>query len=247
MSSPARQVREALPGVISISDARALRNGSIAVAVVAEDRRLAGRVEAALRREGMVAEVEPGGQGRLAVDHLARLPDIVILAGPAALGAAATSEVHRIRRRLPDAHVVLVVDESAAGHARHLLDAGVAGVVLAGAVGRTLALVVRSVCEGYVAVPRSMRHGVDLPALSFRERQILALVVAGLTNDEIAGRLYLAETTVKGHLTSAFRRLGVRSRREAVALILGADESLRRSVLSAAPGVDEPEGSDWGR
>jgi len=103
------------------------------------------------------------------------------------------------------------------------------------------------VCEGYVSVPRGMRHGVDLPALSFRERQILRLVVAGLTNDEIAGRLYLAETTVKGHLTSAFRRLGVRSRREAVALILGADESLRRSVLSAAPGTDGPDGPDWGK
>jgi DNA-binding CsgD family transcriptional regulator len=93
-----------------------------------------------------------------------------------------------------------------------------------------------------------MRHGMDLPALSFRERQILGLVVAGLTNDEIAGRLYLAETTVKGHLTSAFRRLGVRSRREAVALILSADESLRRSVLTARPGgheQDPPEGARW--
>jgi len=91
-----------------------------------------------------------------------------------------------------------------------------------------------------------MRHGVDLPALSFRERQILALVVAGLTNDEIAGRLYLAETTVKGHLTSAFRRLGVRSRREAVALILSADESLRRSVLTAGPTSQEPASPEGG-
>ena len=247
MTVPARDMSESLSDVISISDALGLRNGAIAVAVVADEERLARRVEAALRREGVVADVEPGGERSLAVDRLTRLPDIVILGGAAALGAAAASEVHRVRRRLPDAHVVLVVDDSAAGHARHLLDAGVAGVVLAGSVGRTLALVVRAVCEGYVSVPRSMRHGVDLPALSFRERQILALVVAGLTNDEIASRLYLAETTIKGHLTSAFRRLGVRSRREAVALILAADESLRRSVLSAAPGVDEPESSDWGR
>jgi DNA-binding NarL/FixJ family response regulator len=247
MSVPARDMPEPLSGVISISDARGLRNGAIAVAVVADDERLARRVEAALRREGMVADVEPAGERRLAVDRLTRLPDIVVLGGVAALGPAAASEVHRVRRRLPEAHVVLVVDDSAVGHARHLLDAGVDGVVLAGAVGRTLALVVRAACEGYVSVPRSMRHGVDLPALSFRERQILALVVAGLTNDEIAGRLYLAETTIKGHLTSAFRRLGVRSRREAVALILAADESLRRSVLSAVPGADEPDGSDWGR
>ena len=234
----------AMPGVIPLSGRRGPRPAIIAVAVVADDARLVDRVGTALRRDGMAANVEFGGHGRLVVERLARLPDVVVLAGVALRGAAA--EVHRIRRRLPDAHVVLIVDEHTPGGVGHLLDTGVAGVVIEDAMGRTLALVVRSVCEGHVTVPRSMRHGVDLPALSFRERQILALVVAGLTNDEIAGRLYLAETTVKGHLTSAFRRLGVRSRREAVALILSADESLRRSVLTAGPGSQEPASPEGG-
>jgi DNA-binding NarL/FixJ family response regulator len=237
MSIPSR-ITDVVPDVIPLTGLRGPRSAIVAVAVVADDRRLVDRVRAALRRDGVAADVEFGGQARLAVEHLARLPDVVVLAGVAARAAA--GEVHRIRRRLPDAHVVLIVDEHAPGGVGHLLDTGVAGVVFEEAMGRTLALVVRSVCEGHVSVPRSMRHGVDLPALSFRERQILALVVAGLTNDEIAGRLYLAETTVKGHLTSAFRRLGVRSRREAVALILSADESLRRSVLTAGPGSQEP-------
>jgi DNA-binding CsgD family transcriptional regulator len=102
-----------------------------------------------------------------------------------------------------------------------------------------LGLAIRSVCAGHVTVPRQLRHGVAVPALSHRERQILGLVTAGLTNDEIASRLYLSESTVKGHLTSAFRRLGVRSRREAVAMILASEESLRRSVLTAPAGVGE--------
>jgi DNA-binding NarL/FixJ family response regulator len=236
---------DTLAGVVSMSEVLGPRNGVVTVAVVAEDERIVGRVAAALRREGTAASVSLGGHTRLAVDRLSELPDVVVLAGQAAVGAAA--EVHRIRRRLPDVHVVLVVAEQALGGVRHLLDTGVEGVVLEGALARTLPLVVRSVCAGLVAVPRSMRHGVDLPALSFRERQILGLVVAGLTNDEIAGRLYLAETTVKGHLTSAFRRLGVRSRREAVALILSADESLRRSVLTARPGGHEQDPPDGGR
>jgi len=243
MSAPSR-VSDVVPGVIPITGRRGPRPAIIAVAVVTDDPRLVDRVGAALRRDGMAADVEFGGHGRLVVERLARLPDVVVIAGVAVRGAAA--EVHRIRRRLPDAHVVLIVDEHAPGGVGHLLDTGVAGVVIEEAMGRTLALVVRSVCEGHVSVPRSMRHGVDLPALSFRERQILALVVAGLTNDEIAGRLYLAETTVKGHLTSAFRRLGVRSRREAVALILSADESLRRSVLTAGPASQEPASSEGG-
>ena len=74
---------------------------------------------------------------------------------------------------------------------------------------------------------------VEAPALSYREKQILALAINGLSNSQIAGRLYLAESTVKSHLSSAFRRLGVRSRREAAAFVLGADEALRRSILSA--------------
>jgi DNA-binding NarL/FixJ family response regulator len=224
--------------VLPLSDAFVPGGGIVALAVVAEEPGLADRVAAALRRDGIAAQVEPGGRSRLAVDRLARLPDVVLLAGDAALET--TGEVRRIRRRLPDVRIVLLVDAPVTGGVRHVLDIGVDGIVSSDSPAETLALVVRSVCAGQVSVPRSMRHAVEPPALSFRERQILALVVGGLTNDEIAGRLYLAETTVKGHLTSAFRRLGVRSRREAVALILGADDCLRRSVLTAAPGGPEP-------
>jgi DNA-binding NarL/FixJ family response regulator len=231
--------------VIPLSDALVAGVGSVTLAVVTEDPGLVDRVAAALRRDGLAAYVESGGSARLALDRLVRLPDVILLPGDAA--AETAGEVRRIRRRLPDVRIVLVVDAPALGDARHVLDPGVDGIVLADAPGETLALVVRSVCAGQVSVPRSMRHAVDPPALSFRERQILALVIAGLTNDEIAGRLYLAETTVKGHLTSAFRRLGVRSRREAVALILGADDCLRRSVLTAGPGGPEPARPAGGR
>jgi DNA-binding NarL/FixJ family response regulator len=246
MSAVAGRMTRALPRVVPIGDALRSGAGIVTVAVVAETQRLVDLVDAALRRDGMAADVELGGHSRLALDRLTRLPDVVLLSGDAAVGT--TAEVRRIRRRLPDVRMVLVVDAPALGGMRHVLDAGVDGIVLADALAETLAIVVRSVCAGLVSVPRTMRHAVDPPALSFRERQILALVVAGLTNDEIAGRLYLAETTIKGHLTSAFRRLGVRSRREAVALILSADESLRRSVLTAVPGgpdPDPPEGGSW--
>src|ERR671925_188744 len=70
-----------------------------------------------------------------------------------------------------------------------------------------------------------MRHSVEMPALSHRERQILRLVAAGLTNEEIARRLYLAKSTVAGHLTAVFRRLGGRSRSEAVTMILTGGQS----------------------
>lgn len=202
---------------------------SVAVAVVAGEPRLVVRVASALQREGLVAQVEDGGRRALSLDRLQRRPEVVVLvaADPHAAGA----EAHAIRRRLPGTHVVLLLADDASQDVRHMLDAGIDGVVLERELDATLGLVVRSVCAGHVTVPRALRHGVDLPAFSHRERQILGLVLAGLTNAEIAARLYVAESTVKSHLTSAFRRLGVRSRREAMAVVLSAEESLRRSVL----------------
>jgi len=51
-----------------------------------------------------------------------------------------------------------------------------------------------------------------LTGLTRRERELVALVAAGASNKEIAERLSIAERTVKAHLTSIFRKLGVSSR-----------------------------------
>jgi DNA-binding CsgD family transcriptional regulator len=91
---------------------------------------------------------------------------------------------------------------------------------------------VRAVGAGQISVPSELRHLIQPTALSHRERQILGLAVAGLTNAQIAARLFIAESTVKTHLSSAFRRLGVHSRREAAAMVFASDEMLRRSVLT---------------
>jgi hypothetical protein len=60
-------------------------------------------------------------------------------------------------------------------------------------------------------------------------------VVEGCTNSEIGARLFLAESTVKSHLATAFSKLGVRSRRDAAAMILGA-ETLAAAILPSANG-----------
>jgi DNA-binding NarL/FixJ family response regulator len=214
--------------------------GSVAVAVVAADPRLRPRVAAALRREGLVARVEDGGRRGLSLDRLQRRPEVVVLAAPD--GRAAGAEAHAIRRRLPGTHVVLLLAADAPHDVRHALDAGIGGVVLERDLEATLGLVVRAVCAGCVCVPRALRTSVDPPAFSHRERQVLGLVLAGLTNAEIAHRLSVAESTVKSHLTGIFRRLGVRSRREAVAVVLNGEESLRRAVMDVEPPLRSTDG-----
>ena len=83
-----------------------------------------------------------------------------------------------------------------------------------------LAPTVAAVFAGQMVVPRDMRDSVERPSLSTRERQILAMLVIGLTNQEIGAQMFLAESTVKSHLSSAYSKLGVRSRSEAVAVII---------------------------
>ena len=99
----------------------------------------------------------------------------------------------------------------------------------------TLASAVRAACCGQLALPRSYRERFGRPTLTRREKQVLGLVVMGLSNAQIAGRLHLSQSTVKCHLTSSFAKLGARSRNEASALILDPVRGFGLGVLALTP------------
>lgn len=119
---------------------------------------------------------------------------------------------------------------------RRSVRAGAAAVVRLSAVEECLVLAVRGACAGQLSVPLDVAAGLEKPLLSSRERQILGMVVMGYTNKQIAQRLFLAESTVKSHLSAVFAKLGVRSRKEASALILDPDEGLGMGVLGISEG-----------
>jgi DNA-binding NarL/FixJ family response regulator len=129
---------------------------------------------------------------------------------------------------------------------RSALEAGADGVVFEGDVEVTLVASLHAVIAGQLAVPRQCRYQIDRPTLSRREKETLALVTLGMTNSQIAGRLCLSESTIKSHLSSAFGKLGVRSRNEAVKLILDPQEHLGAGILGFAlerPYPQRPEAS----
>jgi DNA-binding NarL/FixJ family response regulator len=81
---------------------------------------------------------------------------------------------------------------------------------------------VEAVQKGKLAAPRqllryvlSQNENPKIGELSARGREVTELVVEGLSNAQIAGRLYLSESTIKQHLRAAYKVLGVHSRTEA--------------------------------
>ncbi len=141
-------------------------------------------------------------------------------------------QVELVRGHHKHARVVVICEEIQRWEIRAVLAAGAGGVVredeMAGALGPCL----QAVRVGQVCVPRLHWRQIEPPALSSREKQILGLVVMGYMNSQIAERLYLAESTVKSHLSSAFGKLGVRSRNEAVQLILDSEHGLGMGILA---------------
>jgi DNA-binding NarL/FixJ family response regulator len=146
-------------------------------------------------------------------------------------------------RAATDPPVVLVCPEIERWEVRAALAAGAAGVVGGESLERSLVACVRAAQAGQVCVPREHWRQIAPPVLSNREKQILGLVVMGYMNSQIAAQLFLAESTVKSHLSSAFGKLGVRSRNEAVELILNPERGLGMGILALGGEPVEPVGA----
>jgi DNA-binding NarL/FixJ family response regulator len=76
--------------------------------------------------------------------------------------------------------------------------------------------VTRRLIEEFAATTREARASPDLGVLTDREREVMALAAAGLSNDEIAARLFVSPATAKTHVSRAMVKLGARDRAQFV-------------------------------
>ncbi|MBF9131345.1 response regulator transcription factor [Plantactinospora sp. S1510] len=173
----------------------------------------------------VVGEAENGQQAIRLAEQVA--PDVVLmdLRMPVVDGTAATA---RIRASRPAVRVVVLTTFDDDDHLFPALAAGACGFLVKDATPDELLAAVRSAAAGETPYsPAVLRRLVDqavrarlgeataatLPAsLTARERDVLALVGAGLSNREIADRLHLGVTTVKTHVTNLLAKTGTANR-----------------------------------
>ena len=186
------------------------------------------RVATVLEECGFEFELFDSAGGLAAAERAA----VLLLCADGKVATAVAAELPALREAQPEAPVVIVCAELRPGELRGALAAGVNGIVLEEHLSATLGVCIEAVRAGQVCVPRRHAPQVEPATLSAREKQILGLVVMGYMNSEIANQLFVAESTVKSHLSSAFSKLGVRSRNEAVDLIVDPERGLGMGILA---------------
>lgn len=167
------------------------------------------------------------GQGALRLCEQ-RAPDVILmdLRMPVLDGVAATRLIHK---QFPHVQVIALTTFQDKELVHDALEAGAISYLLKNVSGEELADAIRQAHAGRPTLaleavqaliqppPVEAAFGHDLTA---REREVLALLVKGMTNNEIAERLSVSHATAKAHVSSILSKLGVSSRAEAIAAAL---------------------------
>ena len=186
---------------------------------------------ALLQRSGfdVVGEAEDGEQ---AIECAGRLRPDLILLDLSMPGLDGLSALPRLREAAPDCEVVVLTASGTEENLLGAIRAGAAGYLLKSEPPARIVEFLRGAANGEAALSgavarrlleqvREGSRGTGVPdeiaaALSARELEVLLLLDEHLATDEIAKRLFISEHTVRSHVKSLLRKLGVSSRREAL-------------------------------
>ena len=184
----------------------------------------------------MLLEAEPdlrvvgeAGDGSQALAQARRLdPDVILMdvRMPGVDGIEATAQLAQGGSR---AKILMLTTFNLDEYVYHAMKAGASGFLLKDGTREQLTGAVRAVCTGETLIAPAITRrliedfcrgpapgtttGSAAGGLSEREHEVVRLIATGLSNAEIAGRLYLSQATIKSHLTRILARLGLRESR----------------------------------
>jgi len=190
-------------------------------------------LRALLDNEDDIEVVGEGGDGAEALSLARELtPDVLLMdiRMPGMDGLEATKAI-AAEPRLADVHIVILTTFDLDEYVFDGLRSGASGFLVKDTEPTELVRAVRAVAAGDALLsPRATRRLVEeyatrakpaersptLDLLTDREREVMAQVAAGRTNDEIAAALYISPTTAKTHVSRAMIKLGARDRAQLV-------------------------------
>ena len=182
-----------------------------------------------LKNEADLQVVGEARDGREAVRLCEQFqPDVILmdLVMPELDGIAAT---RLIRKQWPHVQVIALTSFGEKELVQNALQAGAISYLLKNVSGSDLAAAIRAACAGRSTLAAEAIEALIQPAVSesvpgldltSRERDVLALLVKGLTNPAIAERLSISRATVKVHISNILSKLGVSNRAEAIAVAI---------------------------
>ena len=165
--------------------------------------------------------------GESAIQLCAKLQPDVVLMDMVMQGMDGAAATRLIRKQCPSAQIIALTSFKDEILVKSALQAGAISYLLKGVSASELTQAIRAAHAGRPTispeVTQALIHAASqdvVPGhdLTNREREVLLLMVEGLNNTQIAGRLTVSPSTIKSHVSRVLAKLGVTSRTEAVAL-----------------------------